>query len=74
MGLPEAGPNPSSSITGVFFLLSPSTPEDGANTQAVLREATDVLSTKFGFHSITIQVELHSEDMRHCPRCQEPRE
>ncbi|KAM8847300.1 zinc transporter 2 [Synchiropus picturatus] len=46
--------------------------EEGADSQSVLHEATDLLHTKFGFHSVTIQVELYSEDMSHCSRCQDP--
>uniref|UniRef100_A0A8D0A0D9 Probable proton-coupled zinc antiporter SLC30A3 n=1 Tax=Sander lucioperca TaxID=283035 RepID=A0A8D0A0D9_SANLU len=46
--------------------------EEGADAQSVLQEATDLLNTKFGFHSITIQVELYSEDMSHCSHCQDP--
>ncbi|KAK5852621.1 hypothetical protein PBY51_006473 [Eleginops maclovinus] len=48
--------------------------EEGADTQSVLQEATELLNTKFGFHSITIQVELHSEDMNHCCHCQDPQD
>ncbi|XP_040016960.2 zinc transporter 2 [Gasterosteus aculeatus] len=48
--------------------------EDGADAQSVLHEATDLLHTKFGFHSITIQVELYSEDMSHCSHCQDPKD
>lgn len=58
----------------LFFLLSHPTPEEGANAQSVLQDATDLLNTKFGFHSITIQVEFYSEDMRHCCQCREPSE
>ncbi|KAA8582878.1 hypothetical protein FQN60_015424 [Etheostoma spectabile] len=46
--------------------------EEGADAQSVLQEATHLLNTKFGFHSITIQVELYSEDMSHCSHCQDP--
>ncbi|XP_041814992.1 zinc transporter 2 [Chelmon rostratus] len=46
--------------------------DEGADAQSVLQEATDLLHTKFGFHSITIQVELYSEDMSHCSHCQDP--
>ncbi|XP_076011181.1 zinc transporter 2 [Genypterus blacodes] len=46
--------------------------EEGADHQSVLQEATDLLHSKFGFHSITIQVELYTEDMSHCSQCQEP--
>ncbi|XP_034555668.1 zinc transporter 2 [Notolabrus celidotus] len=46
--------------------------EEGADAQSVLQEATDLLNTKFGFYSVTIQVELYSEDMSHCSNCQDP--
>uniref|UniRef100_A0A3Q1JQB1 Probable proton-coupled zinc antiporter SLC30A3 n=2 Tax=Anabas testudineus TaxID=64144 RepID=A0A3Q1JQB1_ANATE len=46
--------------------------EEGADPQSVLHEATDLLNTKFGFYSVTIQVELYTEDMSHCSRCQDP--
>ncbi|KAK5903163.1 hypothetical protein CgunFtcFv8_006969 [Champsocephalus gunnari] len=48
--------------------------EEGADAQSVLQEATELLNTKFGFHSITIQVELHSEEMNHCCHCQDPQD
>ncbi|XP_037541589.1 zinc transporter 2 [Nematolebias whitei] len=48
--------------------------EEGADPQSVLQEATDLLHTKFGFRSTTIQVELYSEDMSHCSHCQDPRD
>ncbi|XP_003971454.3 zinc transporter 2 isoform X1 [Takifugu rubripes] len=48
--------------------------EEGADAQWVLQEATDLLNTKFGFYSVTIQVELYSEDMRHCCQCKDPSE
>ncbi|KAK2855922.1 hypothetical protein Q5P01_004657 [Channa striata] len=46
--------------------------EEGADPQSVLQEATDLLNTKFGFYSVTIQVELYTEDMSHCSHCQDP--
>nr|XP_046228748.1 zinc transporter 2 [Scatophagus argus] len=46
--------------------------EEGADAQSVLQEATDLLNTKFGFYSVTIQVELYSDDMSHCFHCQDP--
>ncbi|XP_063352024.1 zinc transporter 2 [Pelmatolapia mariae] len=46
--------------------------EEGTDQQSVLQEATDLLHTKFGFYSITIQVELYSEDMSYCSHCQDP--
>uniref|UniRef100_A0A3Q4BKQ1 Probable proton-coupled zinc antiporter SLC30A3 n=1 Tax=Mola mola TaxID=94237 RepID=A0A3Q4BKQ1_MOLML len=46
--------------------------EEGADAQTVLQEATDLLKAKFGFRSVTIQVELYSDDMSRCSHCQEP--
>ncbi|KAK2889891.1 zinc transporter 2 [Channa argus] len=46
--------------------------EEGADPQSVLQEATDLLNTKFGFYSVTIQVECYTEDMSHCSYCQDP--
>ncbi|KAM6914958.1 zinc transporter 2 [Xenentodon cancila] len=45
---------------------------EGADPQLVLQEATDLLHTKFSFYSVTIQVEIYSEDMSHCSHCQDP--
>ncbi|KAG7234674.1 hypothetical protein INR49_004137 [Caranx melampygus] len=36
------------------------------------RRPQDLLHTKFGFYSITIQVELYSEDMSHCSTARTP--
>nr|XP_057932668.1 zinc transporter 2 [Doryrhamphus excisus] len=46
--------------------------DSDADTQSVLQEAGELLHTKFGFHSVTIQVERYSDDMRHCRLCQDP--
>ncbi|XP_028996598.1 zinc transporter 2 [Betta splendens] len=46
--------------------------EEGADPQSVLQEATDLLHNKFGFYSVTIQVELYTDDMSHCSQCQDP--
>ncbi|XP_067274012.1 zinc transporter 2 [Pseudorasbora parva] len=46
--------------------------EENADPQSVLKEATDLLQTKFGFYSTTIQVEPYCEDMIHCVQCQDP--
>ncbi|XP_061099561.1 zinc transporter 2 [Conger conger] len=48
--------------------------EENADPQSVLKEATELLQTKFGFHSTTIQVERYSEDMAYCDQCQDPTE
>uniref|UniRef100_A0A8C8HR93 Probable proton-coupled zinc antiporter SLC30A3 n=1 Tax=Oncorhynchus tshawytscha TaxID=74940 RepID=A0A8C8HR93_ONCTS len=46
--------------------------EKNADPQSVLKEATEILQTKFGFYSTTIQVELYSDDMAYCTHCQDP--
>nr|WLQ25299.1 solute carrier family 30 member 2 [Ctenopharyngodon idella] len=46
--------------------------EENADPQSVLKEATELLQTKFGFYSTTIQVEPYCEDMIHCAQCQDP--
>ncbi|XP_067098189.1 zinc transporter 2 [Osmerus mordax] len=46
--------------------------EENADGQNVLKEATEILQTKFGFTNTTIQVEHYSEDMAYCPHCQDP--
>ncbi|XP_077408566.1 zinc transporter 2 [Vanacampus margaritifer] len=46
--------------------------DEGADTQLVLQEATELLHTKFGFHSVTIQVERYHSDMQNCGLCQDP--
>lgn len=53
--------------TCFFFIL-----EENADPQSVLKEATELLQTKFGFYSTTIQVEPYCEDMIHCAQCQDP--
>ncbi|KAI4893407.1 hypothetical protein NFI96_033625 [Prochilodus magdalenae] len=46
--------------------------EENADPQSVLKEATELLQTKFGFYSTTIQVEPYCEDMAYCTLCQDP--
>nr|XP_060610822.1 probable proton-coupled zinc antiporter SLC30A3 isoform X2 [Anolis sagrei ordinatus] len=48
--------------------------EPGADTEAVLQEATALLQSRFGFFSCTIQVERYQEDMAACRQCQDPRD
>ncbi|CAH2245317.1 zinc transporter 2-like [Pelobates cultripes] len=46
---------------------------DGSHDpDTVLREATEVLQSKFDFFMSTIQVEKYLEDMGDCPQCQDP--
>uniref|UniRef100_A0A8C0Q6E6 Solute carrier family 30 member 2 n=1 Tax=Canis lupus familiaris TaxID=9615 RepID=A0A8C0Q6E6_CANLF len=43
-----------------------------ADGQAVLKAASTRLQGKFRFHTITIQIEDYSEDMKDCQECQGP--
>lgn len=63
-------PPPIRSISLMLFLFS--SPEENADPQSVLKEATEILQTKFGFYSTTIQVEHYTEDMERCVHCQDP--
>lgn len=56
--------------TYLFFLFFPQ--EENADPHSVLKEATELLQTKFGFYNTTIQVEPYCEDMIHCTQCQDP--
>uniref|UniRef100_A0A8C7HN87 Probable proton-coupled zinc antiporter SLC30A3 n=1 Tax=Oncorhynchus kisutch TaxID=8019 RepID=A0A8C7HN87_ONCKI len=46
--------------------------KENADPQSVLKEATEILQTKFGFYRTTIQVEPYSDDMAYCTHCQDP--
>uniref|UniRef100_A0A8C4RZW3 Probable proton-coupled zinc antiporter SLC30A3 n=1 Tax=Erpetoichthys calabaricus TaxID=27687 RepID=A0A8C4RZW3_ERPCA len=48
--------------------------EEHADAETVLKEATELLRSKFGFHSTTIQVEKYSDDMADCTQCQDPKD
>lgn len=43
-----------------------------ADGQAVLKAASTRLQGKFHFHTMTIQIEDYSEDMKDCQACQGP--
>ncbi|XP_075419804.1 proton-coupled zinc antiporter SLC30A2 [Tenrec ecaudatus] len=43
-----------------------------ANAQAVLKMASSQLQGRFHFHTMTIQIEDYSEDMKDCQECQGP--
>uniref|UniRef100_A0A8C6B386 Solute carrier family 30 member 2 n=1 Tax=Monodon monoceros TaxID=40151 RepID=A0A8C6B386_MONMO len=43
-----------------------------ADAQAVLKAARTCLQGKFHFHTVTIQIEDYSEDMKDCQSCQGP--
>lgn len=49
-------------------------PAQNADAQAVLKVARDRLQGKFNFHTMTIQIESYSEDMKDCQECQGPSE
>ncbi|KAM4687218.1 proton-coupled zinc antiporter SLC30A2-like [Rhinophrynus dorsalis] len=46
--------------------------DESCDSDEVLREATDLLQSKFDFFISTIQVEKYLEDMVDCPQCQDP--
>ncbi|XP_030641933.1 zinc transporter 2-like [Chanos chanos] len=46
--------------------------EERTNPQIVLMEVTKLLQTEFDLHSITIQIEMYSDDMASCAECQDP--
>ncbi|XP_072355108.1 zinc transporter 2 isoform X2 [Scyliorhinus torazame] len=48
--------------------------EENADAQIVLKEATEILRSKFTFHTTTIQVETFSEEMLDCSQCQDPKD
>uniref|UniRef100_H3AAV5 Probable proton-coupled zinc antiporter SLC30A3 n=2 Tax=Latimeria chalumnae TaxID=7897 RepID=H3AAV5_LATCH len=48
--------------------------DENTDGQSVLKGATEVLRSKFGFSSTTIQVETYCEDMACCAHCQDPKD
>ncbi|XP_056410198.1 proton-coupled zinc antiporter SLC30A2-like [Hyla sarda] len=46
--------------------------DESREADVVLREATELLQSKFEFFICTIQVERYVEDMAVCPQCQDP--
>ncbi|XP_068120887.1 proton-coupled zinc antiporter SLC30A2-like, partial [Hyperolius riggenbachi] len=46
--------------------------DESCDADVVLKEATELLQTKFEIFTSTIQVERYLEDMAVCPRCQDP--
>lgn len=47
-------------------------PAQNADAQVVLKAASTCLQGKFHFHTMTIQIEDYSEDMKDCQACQGP--
>ncbi|KAM3871176.1 zinc transporter 2 [Diretmus argenteus] len=60
------GLNMSQSLLSVHVAI-----EEDADAQMVLKKATKLLRSEFGFSSITIQVERYAEDMLSCTQCQD---
>ncbi|KTG03787.1 hypothetical protein cypCar_00007815 [Cyprinus carpio] len=46
--------------------------DEQTNPQTVLMDMTRLLQTEYGFSSITIQTETHTDDGAHCLQCQDP--
>lgn len=46
--------------------------DESCDGETVLKEATQLLQTKFEVFISTIQVERYIEDMSVCPQCQDP--
>uniref|UniRef100_A0A8C5M7U9 Probable proton-coupled zinc antiporter SLC30A3 n=1 Tax=Leptobrachium leishanense TaxID=445787 RepID=A0A8C5M7U9_9ANUR len=46
--------------------------DETSDSHMILREATNLLQSKFDFLMSTIQVEIYLEDMGECPQCQDP--
>lgn len=62
----------SKSFSGASPAVSSRPPAQNADGQAVLKAASTRLQGKFRFHTITIQIEDYSEDMKDCQECQGP--
>lgn len=45
---------------------------ENADAQAVLKAVSDRLQEMFHFHTMTIQIEDYSEDMKDCQSCRGP--
>ncbi|XP_030046015.1 zinc transporter 2-like [Microcaecilia unicolor] len=48
--------------------------DENADAEDVLKEATAMMDSKFGFVTTTIQVEKFLEDMSYCWQCQDPKD
>lgn len=59
-------------LDGLLLSSFPYIPDEDADSQMVLKEASSRLQSKFHFHTTTIQIENYSEDMRDCEECQDP--
>ena len=47
-------------------------PAENADAQAVLKAVSNRLQGTFHFHTMTIQIEDYSEDMKDCQSCRGP--
>lgn len=66
------GPRVSKRFSGAFPGVSSWSPAQNTDAQAVLKAASARLQGKFHFHTMTIQIEDYSEDMKDCQACQGP--
>ena len=62
----------SNRFSGACPCVSSLPPAGNADAQAVLKAASARLQGKFHFHTMTIQIEDYSEDMKDCQSCQGP--
>jgi len=62
----------SKSLSGASPGVSSRPLAQNADGQAVLKAASTRLQGKFHFHTMTIQIEDYSEDMKDCQACQGP--
>ncbi|KAG8431513.1 hypothetical protein GDO86_018466 [Hymenochirus boettgeri] len=46
--------------------------DENSESNVVLREATDLLQSKFDFFHMTVQVEKYLEEMEECQQCRDP--
>lgn len=66
------GPRVSKQFSGASPGVSSCSPAQNTDAQAVLKAASARLQGKFHFHTMTIQIEDYSEDMKDCQACQGP--
>lgn len=66
------GPGVSHRLSGASPHVSSLPPAGNADAQAVLKAARTCLQGRFHFHTVTIQIEDYSEDMKDCQSCQGP--
>lgn len=66
------GPRVSKQFSSASLGISSCFPAQNTDAQAVLKAASARLQGKFHFHTMTIQIEDYSEDMKDCQACRGP--